>query len=120
MFKYIVWGKGFRMSAEHMERYESREQVVRTMRRQRELSGTDPSGLDLSGIKLTGLSLEGADLSNANLQGATLAAANMAGVDLSGARLNGARVVAANPGGARDHRRPRQWRGLVAGRAASG
>lgn len=49
------------MSAEETGRLESREEVVETVRRKRDLSGTDPSGLDLAGIKLTGLHMEAAD-----------------------------------------------------------
>jgi hypothetical protein len=41
--------------AEPTHRFESSEQVLETVRQQRDLPGADQSGLALSGIQLTGL-----------------------------------------------------------------
>ena len=86
----------FKMSTEINNKYESREEILETLSRKRDLSGANLSGLDLSEIKLTGLKMEGANLSDTNLTKATLAAINMAGVNLAKAQLNEARIAAVN------------------------
>ena len=46
------------MSAEDINKYESRDEVLETVSRKGDLSGANLSGLDLSEMKLTGLKSE--------------------------------------------------------------
>ena len=43
-------------------RFESRQQIMESLKIERNLAGADMSGLDLSGIKLMGINMKGADL----------------------------------------------------------
>ena len=51
-------------------KFESRDEIMESLSKERNLAGADMSGLDLSGIKLLGLSMKGADLHDSNLANA--------------------------------------------------
>ncbi|NIT62142.1 MAG: hypothetical protein GWN00_39900, partial [Aliifodinibius sp.] len=44
------------------KKFESREQIMESLEKERDLTGADMSGLDLAGIKLVGLNMHEADL----------------------------------------------------------
>ena len=53
--------------------FESREQVLETLKTKRDLTGADLSGLDLSGIRFLGAKMPGARLCDADLTGCMMA-----------------------------------------------
>lgn len=65
------------MNAVAPKKFESREQIMESLRQERNLEGADMSGLDLSGIKLAGLSMKGVDLH--------ISQSRLVGVDVTGA-----------------------------------
>ena len=74
-------------------RFTSREEILASLKKARDLTGADMSGLDLRGIKLMGLEMSEADLHESDLTGATLAGVDMVGVDLTNARMKGVRIA---------------------------
>lgn len=78
------------------KKFVSRDEIINSLKTDRNLAGADMSNLDLSGIKLMGLSLKGADLHNSNLSKATLAGADLSHVNLANAHLEDARIAGAN------------------------
>ena len=84
------------MDTVQTKKFESREELMEALKKERNLTGADLSGLDLSGIKLFGMSMKGADLHNSNLTGAKLAGLDMREVDLSNAYLDKANIAGAD------------------------
>lgn len=84
------------MDSIETKKFESRQQIVDSLRRDRNLAGTDLSELDLHGIKLAGINMKGADLHNSNLSEAKLAGIDMSDVNLSNAQLEKAFICGAN------------------------
>ena len=78
---------------EKTKKFESRDQIMESLREERNLAGADMSELDLSGIKLVGLNMKGADLHGSNLSHAILAGADMSEVNLTNAHLDKARIA---------------------------
>jgi uncharacterized protein YjbI with pentapeptide repeats len=81
---------------EKTKKFGSRDEIMESLRQERNLAGADMSELDLSGIKLMGLNMKGADLHGSNLTQATLAGADMSEVNLTNAHLDKARIAGAS------------------------
>ena len=67
--------------------FESRDQVLETLSKKRDLTGADLSGLDLSGMKFLGVKMTGANLRDADLTGSIPAGADISGANLSNTQL---------------------------------
>jgi uncharacterized protein YjbI with pentapeptide repeats len=63
------------------------EQILKTLRTTRDLSGCNLSGLNLAGLDLSNSNLQGADMRGTNLERANMSDVNLERADMSGANL---------------------------------